>query len=126
MTTMLRAGAALAAATALLSTARAHACDVCAVYTAIELRESGPGLRLGVAEQFTRFTTQKEDGDQIPNPAGERLTSSITQVIAGYNFTPRLGVQLGLPLISRTFSRLEEGRLVDDDETDVGELTLVG
>jgi hypothetical protein len=104
----------------------ASACDVCAVYTATEMRERRTGLRLGVAEQLTRFTTLRRGSEEVENPAGERLTSSITQLLVGYGFTPRLGVQLNLPLVSRTFRRVEGGRLVRDDETGVGDLSLVG
>ena len=105
---------------------RAHACDVCAVYTATELRERRTGFRLGVAEQITSFTTLQRDGEEVDNTAGERLLSSITQVIAGYGITPRLGVQLNLPLISRTFRRVENGRLTSGDETGVGDMSLIG
>ena len=123
-----RRAAALAVG-ALLTAAchRASACDVCAVYTATELRERRTGFRIGASEQLSRFTTLQRGGDEVPNPAGERLTSSITQVWLGYNFTPRLGVQLNVPLISRTFRRVEGGHhLVDGDEGGVGDLVLVG
>lgn len=104
----------------------ARACDVCAVYTATELRERRTGFRLGVAEQITSFTTLQRDGEEVDNTAGERLLSSITQVIAGYGITPRLGVQLNIPLISRTFRRVENGRLTSGDETGIGDLSLIG
>jgi hypothetical protein len=104
----------------------ASACDICAVYTAAELRTNESGLRLGLAEQFTHFATEQQDGEEVPNEAGERLNSSITQVVLGYGFTPRLGVQLSLPLVARVFRRLEDGRLVHGNETGVGDLTLLG
>ena len=115
--------AALGAASAVRPAA---ACDVCAVYTATELREARTGFRLGVAEQLSRFTTLKRDSEEVDNDAGERLTSSITQLIAGYTITPRVGVQLSLPLISRTFRRVEGDALVHDDETGPGDLALIG
>jgi hypothetical protein len=62
---------------------------------------------------------------RVANP-GERLTSSITQVVLGYGFTPALGVQVNLPIISRTFRRLEDGRLRRGDETGIGNLALLG
>jgi hypothetical protein len=113
--------AALAAAAAV----PARACDVCAVYTASEMRELRTGFHLGIAEQFTRFTTIREDGHEVANP-GERLDSSITQVLLGWDFTDRLGVLLSLPLVSRTFRRVEDGRLRSGDETGVGDLALLG
>jgi hypothetical protein len=118
--------AALTAAVAALVLARpAPACDVCAVYTATEQGEARAGWRAGVFEQLSLFRSVQEDGDEIPS-RGERLTSSITQVLAGYQFTPRLGLQVNLPIISRTFRRLEDGRLRSGDETGLGDLSLIG
>ena len=89
-----------------IGAARAQACDVCAIYTATEQRESRAGFRIGVAEQFTRFATMQDDGHKIDNP-GEHLNSSITQLILGYDVHSRFGVQLTIPLIERTFRRQE-------------------
>jgi len=113
--------------TALLATdVPAAACDVCAVYTATEQRQARTGPYVGVAEQLTRFTTLQRDGDEVPNGADERLSSSITQVLLGYNLTPRFGLQLNVPIISRTFRRLEDGRIAHDDESGIGDLSLIG
>jgi len=105
--------------------ARTHACDVCAVYTATEQREVQTGFRLGVAEQFSRFTTLQEDGDKIDNP-GEHLNSSVTQVFGGYDFTSWLGLQLTLPVIARVFRRREDGGITSGSETGIGDLSLIG
>jgi hypothetical protein len=111
---------------ALLATPRlALACDLCAIYTTTELREERPGFLFGVAEQYTYFATLKDNGETVPNPANERLRSSITQVFGGYNFHPRIGVQLNLPIISRTFRRLEATGVVDGDETGIGDMSLI-
>jgi hypothetical protein len=110
----------------LATAAPAAACDVCAVYTATEQRQGRTGPYVGVAEQFTRFTTLQRDGEEVPNVAGERLLSSITQVLIGYNLTSRFGLQLNLPIISRTFRRLEDGRINHDDESGIGDLALLG
>jgi hypothetical protein len=113
--------------TGLLATALpASACDVCAVYTATEQREARTGFHLGVAEQITRFTTLESNGDEVPNVAHERLTSAITQILIGYNPTPRFGLQLNLPIISRTFRRVEDGHIAHGDETGIGDLSLIG
>lgn len=105
----------------------AAACDVCAVYTATEMGESRTGFRLGLAEQYSRFGTIKRDGDEIDNVADERVDSSITQVLFGYGITPRLGVQLNVPLIIRKFRRLDhDGHIEHGDENGVGDLSLIG
>src|SRR4029453_13326937 len=84
------------------------------------------GPYIGVAEQLTRFTTLQRDGEEVANVAGERLFSSITQALRGHNRPPRFGPQRNLPIISRTFRRLEDGVIVHDDETGFGDLSLLG
>ncbi len=108
-----------------VAVARVRACDVCAIYTATEQRESRAGFRIGVAEQFTRFTTLQEDGHKIDNP-GEHLSSSITQLIFGYDFAPRFGVQLTLPVIDREFRRRENGIITSGSESGIGDMSLLG
>jgi hypothetical protein len=102
-----------------------RACDLCAIYSATELRVSRTGLRLGMAEQFTSYNTLQRDGEEVANPAGEWLNSTITQFVAGYNFTPRLGLQVNVPLISRYFRRQEAAGIVHGDETGIGDLSLL-
>jgi hypothetical protein len=115
----------LAAAGVMTATSSARACDVCAVYTATELREAKVGFRAGVAEQFTYYGTLQRDGEEIANPNDEFLRSSITQVVLGYNFHPRAGVQLNLPVVSRTFRRAGADGVERGDETGVGDLSLL-
>jgi hypothetical protein len=115
--------AALAAVTAVHS--RAQGCDLCAIYTTVELREEQTGLRVGLAEQFTYFHTLKDDGVTVPNPDGERLASSITQLMVGYNFLSDLGAQLNLPIIARDYRRVEVGGVVDGDEEGIGDMSLL-
>jgi hypothetical protein len=100
-------------------------CDVCAIYSATEHRESRTGWLLGVGEQYSRFATLKDGGEEIENP-GERLHSSITQLLFGYNMTSRFGVQLNVPIITRDYRRLEDGVLTNGDESGVGDLSLLG
>jgi len=118
--------AAVVATLALMLVPRlARACDVCAIYTATEQRESREGIRLGVAEQFSRFTTLQDDGHKIDNP-GEHLNSSTTQLIGGYDFSSRFGVQLTLPIIVRDFRRREHGVITSGSESGVGDMSLLG
>jgi len=104
----------------------AGACDLCAIYTATEQRESRTGVWLGAAEQFSSYNTLQVEGHQVENPAGERLNSFITQFLVGYNFTPRLGLQLNLPVIGRSFRRQEANGIVNGDETGIGDMSLIG
>lgn len=108
-----------------LAPASGRACDVCSIYVATEMRESQTGPYLGVSEQFTRFGTLRDGGDRIANPNDEYLNSSVTQVVLGYNLLPTVGLQLNLPVISRTFRRLEAEGVANDDETGFGDMSLL-
>src|ERR1043166_8635836 len=85
----------------------AQACDLCAVYTANEAKESRAGFSVGVFEQFTHFSTVQENGKEVDNEVDQSLDSSITQILIGYRFTHRFGLQLNVPYIVRSFRRPE-------------------
>ena len=105
----------------------AVACDLCAVYSATQARgEIGKGLFLGVEEQFTHFGTVQVNGTKTLNPAGQYLDSSISQVFVGYNFTPRFGLQLNLPVIYRSFKRPEGFAINYGTESGIGDASLIG
>jgi hypothetical protein len=111
-----------------LATARgtpALACDICAVYTATEQGESRTGPRLGVALQYTHFGTLQDGGREVPNPEGESIDSVITQVVLGWQVTPRVGLQLNLPLVNRDFTRVEGDRRVSGTVSGPGDMTLL-
>ncbi len=118
---------------AVLSAAeRVRACDLCGCYTPqieamtqADLSASGELLPAdgqhanwqsrvygAIAEQFTHFGTLQLDGDEVPNPTGQYLDSSITQLVAGYSFNSRFALQINVPLIYRSFER-PEGFAID-------------
>lgn len=120
-----RAFAFLVSAAVAGSASPADSCDVCAVYTAMNLGPSRAGFRVGLAEQYTYFGTVMDDSVEVENP-GEQMRSSITQVLLGYNVGPNYGVQVNLPIIHRLYTRLEGGRLVDGSESGIGDMSLLG
>ncbi len=98
-----------------LAAAPAVACDLCSVYSAGQARgELGRGLYAGVAEQFTHFGTLQFDRAKTPDTFGQRLDSSISQLLLGYNVTERFGLQFNLPLIHRSFRRPDDTGAVDE------------
>ena len=112
-------GAVLAAACA----QPVFACDFCAVYSATEAQgNSGKGFFGSVAEQYTYFNTFQSEGHDRVNPDAEHLNSLITQLIGGYNFNNRFGLQLNLPIIYRQFSASGKS----GSEAGIGDLLLVG
>jgi len=116
----------LSFATALGAPMSTLACDICAVYTATEQGESRTGPRLGVAVQYTHFGTLQDDGHEVSNPEDESVDSVTTQLVLGYQVTPRIGLQLNLPIIDRDFVRVEDGRRVHGSVSGPGDLTLLG
>src|SRR6478752_6152374 len=84
----------------------ARACDLCGCYTPqmeamtpSELSALGPmapgkdehgdwlsRVYVALADQFTHFGTLQLDGEEVDNPTGQFLSSSITQVVGGYSF----------------------------------------
>lgn len=113
-----RIGLAVAAALTFAFVGRADACDVCAVYTATQMREERTGLLVGLGEQATRYSTRLPDPDGGTRDAGERLNSFITQILVGYDFHPKFRLQVNVPIIARDYHRLRNRRLVDDQIRD--------
>src|SRR5688572_8473230 len=60
-----------------------------------------------VGERFTHSGTLQFEGEEVPNSTGQYLNSSITTIAAGYRISPRIALQLNVPLIYRSFQRLE-------------------
>jgi hypothetical protein len=102
----------------------AHACDVCAIYTATALQETRSGFWAGIAEQFTRFDTTQIDAHQVENP-GEYVNSSTTQVLLGYNFDEQWTLQLTVPFVARDFRRLHDGLLEKGNVGGIGDASLL-
>ncbi len=121
----LRAVLATGAVLLAIGAAPASACDICAIYTSVDISEIISGFRLGLAQQYTDFGTRMEDSVEVENP-GEELQSSITQILLGYNFGPEWGLQVNLPIIYRPYTRLEEDDLVSGSESGIGDLALLG
>jgi hypothetical protein len=123
------AGPALAAALAVLAGGTpahpAYACDLCAVYAALEARESSPGLYASLFEQYTDFGTLRLDGDKVANEDGQDLRSSLTQVVVGYQFNRRFGVQANVPLIDRSFRRPEGDAIERGSVSGLGDTTVL-
>jgi hypothetical protein len=101
------------------------ACDFCSIYSATQAK-TGKGFYAGVAEQFTHFGTLQADGKKVSNEADQWLDSSISQVLAGYNFNSRFGAQLNVPIIHRSFNRPEGFATDRGTESGLGDVSLIG
>jgi hypothetical protein len=90
----------------ILATQAGQACELCAIYSAGNaLGESGNGLSFALSEQFIPYRTSQLDGEEVQDPNKSYVDSSITHLVPGYNFSPRFGVSLNLPLTYLDFKR---------------------
>jgi hypothetical protein len=80
----------------------------------------------GVAEQFTHFGTLQLEGEQVSNPTGQYLNSSIAQLVGGYSITPWFALQVNVPLIYRSFKRPEGFAIDRGTESGLGDISLLG
>jgi hypothetical protein len=105
--------------------ATATACDLCALYTSLQVSKPKAGaLQLGISEQFTGFDRLQEDGNKLENPEHQNLQSSITQVLAVYGVTDFLQLQATVPFINRRYARFEDGTRETGAETGFGDTVL--
>jgi hypothetical protein len=100
----------------------AFCCDLCSIYAASQAQaQSGVGVFAGAAEQFTHFGTVQDEGRETGSQ-GQYIDSSVAQVFAGYNFNDRVGVELSLPVISRSYG----SHVMHGSDWGPGDLTLLG
>jgi len=103
----------------------AHACDLCAVYTAGMAHGETSGWYAGLFEQFTRYDELRDEGHVIHDDSGQYLDSSITQLFVGYGATDRLSLQLNVPYIYRKFKRPEGDEIEHGVESGLGDITAL-
>jgi len=117
------------------SAVTSRACDLCGCYTpqlnTMPGMESTPvspwlaGWYAAVGEQFTHFGTLQFDGNEIANPTGQYLNSSITQLVAGYDITSRFALQINVSLIYREFKRPEGFQINRGTVSGLGDMSLL-
>jgi hypothetical protein len=127
----------------LLPSGAMRGCDLCGCYTPQEMASSlvdpnsaldphaahkrtwPDGFYVALAEQFTHFGTVQVDGQEVANPTGQYLDSSIAQIVAGYSITARFSLQLNAPFIYRSFERPEGLGIDHGTESGLGDISLL-
>jgi hypothetical protein len=111
-----------------------RACDLCGCYTpqlnatpqmSYTLLPWARGWYGAVGEQFTRFGTLQLDGEEVANPTGQFMNSSITQLVAGYQINSRFALQINVPLIYREFKRPEGFEIQRGTVSGLGDVSLL-
>lgn len=124
MNSRVLAAAALVAGYLTAAPYAAHACDLCAIYSADQIQASSGGFSASMAEQVTTYHRLQNDGEKIANTGHQSMVSAITQLVGRYDFSPELGLQLNAPVISRSFRRPEGEEIVGGNESGLGDIAL--
>ena len=105
------------------------ACDLCAVYNAIETQRGEAGaLTLGVAHQFT-YSSSGVKRDTLVNPENIKtqfLSSHVTQIYANYQLHERFGLQVNVPFITRHYRRAQFGDNERGTLSGLGDISVIG
>jgi hypothetical protein len=120
----------------------AGACDLCGCYTPqmetnlqagpFDRTDLAPGQTAGscsyaaISEQFTHFGTLQFEGEEVANPTGQYLDSSITQLVGGYSFNSWFALQINVPFIYRSFERPKGFAIDRGTESGLGDISLLG
>ncbi len=115
-----------ATAAAVLTPGIANACDLCALYTSMQVDSPSPGaIRFSASEQYTEFDKLQYDGHYAENPADQYLKSSVTQVSGQYDISDQTALQFVAPIISRSYRRVQENEPVTGDVSGFGDMSLL-
>ena len=105
----------------------AFACDLCSIYSSIELQKPAENtFRLGLTEQYTEFGKTQLDGKYFENTMHQRMESSVTQILASYDLSPKFTIQTTLPYINRSYRRSEGEGMQRGTEAGVGDMAILG
>jgi len=104
----------------------ARACDLCALYTAMQVESPSKGaLRLSASEQYTLLNRVRRDGHYVENTADQYLKSSVTQVSGQYDISDSVAVQFVSPIISRSYRRIQNEEVSNGSDAGFGDMSLL-
>jgi len=79
----------------------------------------------GLAEQYSSMSDLSLEGETLVNDENQYLNSSFTQLFVNYHFNEKAALQLNVPLIYRSFQRVEDESLARGNESGIGDILLV-
>lgn len=104
----------------------AHACDLCALYTAMQVESPSKGaFRLSASEQYTLLNRLQNDGHYVENSDNQYIKSSLTQLSGQYDFSDSTALQLIAPVISRSWRGIDNGMPTPGSAAGFGDSTLL-
>jgi hypothetical protein len=109
---------------ALLFPIFSFSCDLCGCFVPNDVMHHG--FMFGLAEQYSSMSDLSLEGQTLVNDENQYLNSSFTQLFANYHFNERAALQVNVPLIYRSFQRVEGETLDRGNESGIGDVLLVG
>src|SRR6185295_3999355 len=103
---------------ALLFPILSFSCDLCGCFVPNEVMRHG--FMFGLAEQCSSMSDLSLVGGTLVNEEDQYLNSSFTQLFANYHLNESAALQLNVPLIYRTFQRVEGESLDRGNESGIG------
>jgi hypothetical protein len=104
----------------------AHACDLCALYTAMQVESPSKGaFRLSASEQYTLLNRLQNSGHHVDNAENQYIKSSFTQLSGQYDFSDSTALQVIAPVISRSWRGVENGMPTPGSAAGFGDTTLL-
>lgn len=88
----------------------AAACELCSIYNSADASgQFNSGFTASVSEQYIPYRASQFDGEEVAIDGSiySYVTTSITHIVPGYNFTPRLGVSFNIPIEHLEFQRTD-------------------
>jgi hypothetical protein len=113
-----------------------RACELCAIYSADSARgERNAGWVMTLSEAFISYHTVLLNDHEVSGHDLDYRDSSVTHLVPGYNFSPRLGLNLNVPLVYHHFKRTDLQYSLTDppvlrtergSEFGLGDVSLIG
>ena len=104
----------------------AHACDLCALYTAMQVESPSKGaFRLSASEQYTLLNRLQNDGHHVDNTENQYIKSSLTQLSGQYDLSDSTAFQVIAPVISRSWRGVDNGMPTPGSAAGFGDTTLL-
>jgi hypothetical protein len=104
----------------------AHACDLCALYTAMQVESPSKGaFRLSASEQYTLLNRLQYNGHHVDNAENQYIKSSLTQLSGQYDFSDSTALQFVAPVISRSWRGVENEMPAPGSAAGFGDMTML-
>lgn len=102
----------------------AFSCDLCGCF--VPAGALIRGLQVGLTEQYSSLSDLSFEGQSVTNSDDQFVNSSNLQLFANYHFNEHVALQVNIPVIHRSFQRMNGETMESGHESGLGDTLLVG